>query len=511
MKTRSDFQALLPYFQPEAQQVIRSAALPHLAALQLFDVSYAVSRLQETSSEDLESASTSLKKNVQDFMFEHVPAYKKYHAESGDQPIDKSNYLRAYPLNELVADESDTKLISLSSGSSGKPYFWPRGSYLELETAVIYEIMLEEGFQISKKHTLLIDAYAMGTWVAGVFTLNSCLKIAERGYPLTIMTPGSNSEEVLTILQEIGRNYDQVIICGYPPLVKDILEIGANRGIDWSEFTLRFIFGAEAISEAWRSHLYKIARVSDYYHGSMNTYGTADMAIIGHETPLSILIKRLAESNQGLMERLFDNRQVCTLVQYHPETKHCETQEDELLCTTFGGLPVYRYNIHDNAKVLPFTQLKDLLAECGLDLEKEAAEAGIHLLHLPFIVLFGKSDQTVTLSGAKIFPQHVRSALEKPELIDLLTARMSMVTLFNENQDQCVEVRAELRPNIKPTEVLSRTVLNVLHTTLLAVNTEYTYISEKTGDPRLGRLRVVLMPYGTITADISKKQPWIVQ
>ncbi len=512
MKTRSDFQALLPYFHPEAQQTLRSAALPHLAALQLFDVHYALNRLQSVKPTDLTEASTRLSQGVRKFMFEEVPAYRDYSAKHGEVPIDKQNYLRAYDIDQLVPEPAskNIKMISVSSGSSGTPYFWPRGSYLELETSLVYEMMLEEGFQISKKRTLLIDAYSMGTWVAGVFTLTACLRIAERGYPLTIMTPGINMDEVLKIISQIGHSYEQIIICGYPPFVKDIIEEGARRGVDWSRYPLRFIFGAEAISEAWRAHLYKSAKINDYYHASMNTYGTADAAIIGHETPLTILIKRLAENCPLLMERLFRNQPISTFVQYYPDLKHIQIEKDELLCTTYGGLPVYRYNLHDTAAIYTFDEIAEMLTGCEIDIFEEAKNANVNLLKLPFIALFGKSDQTVTLYGLNVYPQTIRAALEHPELIDHVTARMSMHTKYDDNQDQYIHVLVELHDGVAGSKALLNQVSDIIHGTLLNNNSEYAALTEKIGEKR-SLPRVELVAYGTTVPDRGKKQPWIIK
>ncbi len=512
MKTRSDFQALLPYFHPEAQQVIRSAALPHLAALQLFDVSYAVKRLQTIKPKELSELSEALHENVRQFMFENVPAYRDYSASHGDAPIDKQNYLRAYSIDDLVPQPAsqNMQMVSVSSGSSGTPYFWPRGSYLELETTMIYEIMLEEGFNISKKRTLLIDAYSMGTWVAGVFTLNACLRIAERGYPLTIMTPGINMDEVLRIISQIGHNYEQIIICGYPPFVKDIIEEGARRGVDWSRYPLRFIFGAEAISEAWRAHLYRSAKIDDYYHASLNTYGTADAAIMGHETPFTVLIKRLAEDSPKLMERLFRNQPISTFVQYYPDLKNIKIQDGELLCTTFGGLPVYHYNLHDTAAVYSFDEMVDILNECEIDIIEEAKLAHVSVLKLPFVALFGKSDQTVTLYGLNVYPQTVRAALEHPDLIDYTTARMSMKTEYDQNQDQYIHVLVELCDGVQATDELLKKVSETIHGTLLNNNSEYAALTEKIGETR-SKPRVELIPYGSVATDRGKKQPWIIK
>src|SRR4051812_38796557 len=71
-----------------------------------------------------------------------VPAYKAFLEENRVNPrkiksfadltqvpvVTKENYLRKYPLESLVRDGNWVKAVnslSLSSGSTGKPFFWP--------------------------------------------------------------------------------------------------------------------------------------------------------------------------------------------------------------------------------------------------------------------------------------------------------------------------------------------------------------------------------------------------
>lgn len=53
---------------------------------------------------------------------------------AGVPPVTKANYLHYYPLNMLArrGDIVEAGIWSTSSGSSGKPTYWPRGS-LSLE------------------------------------------------------------------------------------------------------------------------------------------------------------------------------------------------------------------------------------------------------------------------------------------------------------------------------------------------------------------------------------------
>lgn len=505
----NNFTPLDLYFKEGVLSLVGKASNPFFSALQLFDSDYALEVLRKRDPGFFVDNAFKNYKILERYVYKEIPVYKEF-AKEEVQYIDKSNYLSKYPLSELLPSNmyDYIKMISVSSGSSGKPYFWPRSQYLELETTIIYELLMKDIFKIDAKSSLLIDAYSMGMYVAGVFTLNAGLRIAMRGYPLSVITPGISIESILRIVKEIGSNYDQIILAGYPPFVKDIIEEGLNQGINWRAHNLKFIFGAEAISEDWREYLYKEAMVDDYYRSSFNTYGSADAAILGHETPFSILIKRIAHSNPNLLERLFDGRTVSTFVQYHPQLKYFTSLKNELVCSTVGGLPLLNYNLHDDGRIYKFDEIVKIMEEGGVDILKEASDLGFEVWRLPFIVLFGKSDQTITLYGLNIYPQTIRKELEDLELAKQITARMTMYTKYDLKRDQYIEIEVELQKGVSPSEDLKQLITERIYKALLAFNFEYKTLVEKIG-PDKARPRITLKAYGLISEDRGSKQKWI--
>ena len=112
-----------------------------------------------------------------------VPAYKNFLKVNKINPlkiktikdfkklpvVDKHNYLRAYPLKDLCLDGdlSKARIISCSSGSTGEPFFWPRGTRQEIEGAQQVELL----YRILgiDKPTLIIIGFAFGNWISGSF------------------------------------------------------------------------------------------------------------------------------------------------------------------------------------------------------------------------------------------------------------------------------------------------------------------------------------------------------
>src|SRR3989344_6681302 len=143
-----------------------------------------------------------------------VPAYKDFLKKNKVNPqnvhtikdflrlptIDKNNYLRAYPLDMLCWDGKLAEgqyVISTTSGSTGEPFYFPHTKEQNLQYAAVAELYLRTNFTIHKKTTLYIDAFPMGAWIGGVFTYDAIRIIADRGYALSVITPGVHKQEVI--------------------------------------------------------------------------------------------------------------------------------------------------------------------------------------------------------------------------------------------------------------------------------------------------------------------------
>lgn len=399
--------------------------------------------------------------------------------------ITKKNYLEKYPHNELNWDGviDNLHMVSVSSGSTGKPYFWPRGLGLEYETSIEYEIILKNIFQADKKRTLFVIGYAMGMYVAGVSTLNSLMNLVKKGYPITLVAPGSDKNSIISIIEELGNQFDQTIIAAYPPVLKDVIDQGVKEKIDWINNNTKFISGGEGFSEEFRSYIYSRLGVKDYIASSVNTYGSADAAILGHETPTSILIRKLAASNLKLREALFKNDKLASLVQYYPFFKNFEEVEGSLVFTTYGGVPLVRYSVGDTGGIISFKKMQQILQEFGIDLKTEMIKYGHGdlLTRLPFVYLFGRKDNTKIYYGANVYPEHIKSCLEQKDLIKLVSGKYFNDILFDKKHNQTFYLGVELAPGIKGTAKISNQIADIVHQKLLIINDEYKYLSKTIG------------------------------
>ena len=348
---------------------------------------------------------------------ERVPAYKDFLKKNKIKvgriitredfqkvpPVTKQNYLRQYPLKDLAWDGHLKKslVFTSTSGSTGEPFYFPRSESLELQSSIYHEMFLENDPVNRKKSTLVVVSFGMGVWIGGTITFRAFQQIAEkRGYPISILTPGINKKEIFEGIKRLGPKYDQVILCGYPPFVKDIIEEGEDYGIPWKKLNLKIIFAAEAFSEDFRSYLIKKAGIKNIYTDTMNIYGSADMGTMAEETPLSILIRRLSCQSKELHNNLFSlTSRLPTLVQFNPLFINFETLKGKILCTGDSAVPLIRYDIGDQGDVLTFNQVMDIFKKSDRDLNDEIRyhKLGRTISRLPFVYIYERADLSTKL------------------------------------------------------------------------------------------------------------------
>ncbi len=431
-----------------------------------------------------------------------VPAYKKFlrtHGVTHERvrtlkdfahvpPMEKKNYLRAYPLEELVWDGNLTaaSTTSVSTGSTGQPFFWPRDGERIRETTQLFELMFRSYFHIERVPTLFIVAYAMGMYVAGVYTTQCFTDISSRT-KLVLATPGLNPDDVLRIVKELAPRFAQLVIAGYPPFIKDVLERGATEGIDWERHHTKLIFGGEGFSESWRDDVRRLIGPSATPTDAINIYGTADAAILGHETASSIGLRRVALSDPALGRELFQSEHALpSLVQYYPFWRFFETIENELIFSTNGVIPLIRYNIHDRGGIIPWSERVRHLSK--------PVPAAL-TWRLPFVYLFGRSDMTTILYGANIYPDNILHALETPGLLGTVSGRFTMETIEDKAHTQQLSITLELKPKRTASARLRESITHKIDQALQKVNAEYK--NHRASMPHLGSATVILLPHGS--------------
>jgi phenylacetate-CoA ligase len=383
-----------------------------------------------------------------------VPAYGKFLRENGVDPaaittmddfrslpmIDKDSYHRRYPLPELCRDGrlDGCDMIAVSSGSSGRPTVWPRSLTDELAIARRFEQVFRDGFRAHERSTLAVVCFPLGTWVGGLFTTACVRHLAAKGYPITTVAPGNNKAEILRVLPELAEHFDQVVLLGYPPFVKDVVDTGVAAGFDWSRHAVKLVLAGEVFSEEWRDLVGRRAGMADPVRDSASLYGTADAGVLGNETPLSVSIRRFLAGRPDLARELFGDSRLPTLVQYDPASRFFEVHEGTLLFSGDNGVPLIRYHIADDGGVLTSAELLDFCARNGFTPDADN--------DLPFVFVFGRSLFTVSFFGANVYPENVTVGLEQPGISDWVTGKFVLETVADADENTRLRVTVELAP-----------------------------------------------------------------
>ena len=92
-----------------------------------------------------------------------------------------------------------------------------------------FEQVLVDGFDADRRRTLAVVCFPLGTWVGGLFTQACVRHLAAKGCPITVVAPGNNKAEILRVLPELAPHFEQVVLLGYPPFVKDVVDTGLAR------------------------------------------------------------------------------------------------------------------------------------------------------------------------------------------------------------------------------------------------------------------------------------------
>ena len=416
-----------------------------------------------------------------------VPAYQQFLQAEGIDPASirtfadfkslplttKANYLQQHSLAALCRHGrlEQCDLIAVSSGSTGSPTFWPRFLTDEFQVAARFEQIFHDSFGADTKPTLAVVCFTLGTWVGGMYTANCCRHLAAKGYSITVITPGNNKMEIFRVVQELAPAFEQVVLLGYPPFLKDVIDSGLAQGIEWQRYSVKLVMAGEVFSEEWRSLVGERVGSAQPCYDSASLYGTADAGVLGNETPLSICIRRFFAKHPDAARTLFGESRLPTLVQYNPLHRFFETQAGTLLFSGDNGIPLVRYHISDRGGIVPYSTMLQFLKDWGFDPLTELTARGVN--PLPFVYVFGRSHFTVSYFGANIYPENVTVGLERPPIQEWVTGKFVMKVNEDEDRNSWLSIAVELASGVEATQDKQRIIAYSIQEQLLRLNSEF--------------------------------------
>ncbi len=456
-----------------------------------------IARLRKRSSSSFTRAQKKHRATLFERMAKQVPAYRKM-LRAGMTPanapiLTKKNYLHRNPFSKLFWDGTtrSSQVLTSTSGSTGTPTYFARSQAVDNQSSLIHEMFFSNSSLSPEKSTLVIVCFGMGVWIGGVITYQAFELMGRRGYPLAILTPGINKNEILKALTDIAPQYDQLILAGYPPFLKDVIDAARAQGISFKKHTVKLLFAAEAFTENFRDHLAKLVGIKNPLTDTVNIYGSADLGTMAFETPLSILARRLAVKHKELFADLFDGiTKTPTLAQYIPEFVSFEAQNGEILISGDSAIPLMRYSIGDHGGVYTFDELIERFKAHGIDLKKEARKAGVDktILELPFVYVFERIDLATTLYGLQVYPETIKEVLLDNRFNSEVTGKLTLITKYDDQQDQYIEINIEKKPGRVISNALAAKLLAEIVKSLREKNSEFRELSDfigKRAEPKL--------------------------
>ncbi len=420
---------------------------------------------------------------------ETVPAYRSFLAAHGVTADDvkteadfqnlplttKQNYMRAYSLAERCLDGelSGCDMLAISSGSTGTPMIWPRTVIHELDIAYRFEQVFY-AFHADQRSTLAVVCFAMGSWVGGMFTAACCRHLAAKGYPITTVTPGNKKDEIFRIVTELGPYFEQVVLLGYPPYIKDIIDSGRAAGIEWPRYRPKLVFAGEVFSEEWRALVCERIGAADPAVATAALYGTADGGVLGNETPLSIGIRKFFATHPAAAREVFGESRLPTLVQYDPLSRYFETHDGTLVVSGDSGVPLLRYHIADKGGVIPHEEMIRIITDSGgKQLTEALFSGGRGVWAMPFVYLFGRADFTVSYFGANVYPENISVGLEQAAVRDWVSGKFVLQVVETADRNEALSIVVELLPGVHGDETICNAIADAIVEQLRRLNSEF--------------------------------------
>lgn len=316
----------------------------------------------------------------------NVPAYRDFlslHGLTTDRVRTLDDFTKVPPTTheDLVSWGCVGRTLwSASAGSHGPPLYWPRE-----ETAVAADIDYHDRVlglwhsQSQRRRSLVLADFAIGGWLGSTCTTQTLRGLERRGHKLSVVAPGCDPGAVAREISARGRDFDQIVLTGYPPFVQEVLERAGRATFD---LDLQILLAGENITETWRDRITALVESRGGRANPILLYGTEDTGILGHETPSTIAIRRLARDNLVLAEALFGGHPTAlpTLVEYDPQRIYAELDTDRLLITTDSPVPLIRYRINDPARILNADQLTATLHDHGYEVPVRTTTPGAGFL-----------------------------------------------------------------------------------------------------------------------------------
>ncbi len=422
-----------------------------------------------------------------------LPAYQKFLKQNSFDPssvktfddftkipiTDKSNFVSKYPLEERIKFPlPQNYTIERSSGYSGSPNYWVRYSGQDDSTGTRIVTLLDMLFNLKTNRTLMLNTFALGTWIAGTKVARWMLNAAnDKDLHMTVINVGINLEEAAEITKRFYKSYDQIIFLGYNPFLKELIENLSDDKFPFNKVKTHLLMGGEGFSEEWRDYMAGLMHfdIDDYDSKIISGYGAADTGSdIGVEQPIAIFFRRLLNSNLNLRKNILGekfDKPLPMIFQYSPSSMLIEVEKEELIFTANSGMPLVRYNLHDSGGLIQYNEMVDIISQ-EVKGDVKSILKKLKAMPLPLVYLYGRSDGTLQLVGLNIYLEQLKTIFSKSAMQKFFTGRFFAEVLSNKTFDQQLTVTLETR-DINAAQESKSNIKKLFMKELCKLNSEY--------------------------------------
>lgn len=386
----------------------------------------------------------------------------------------KNNYFNYYPIEDLSIgnDIKKSTVIHFSSGTSGKSLYWPKSPIQDLNTYKGVEMMYINYFDIDKKSTLLINCFAMGPWPAGEIVHTAAKLAAEKGLKLSVISPGTNISIFCSVFKDLAGKFDQIIIGGYPSFLKDLVDESLRRGIIFRKHNVKLLTGGEKFTENWRLHMARLLGNSKPYKLINSVLGSSETGMTSMSTPFTDYLRIYLNKHRQTLKKIRLNEDLPSITQYIPPARNIEIIGGNIVISCMGLVPLIRYDTKDYGKIFFPKEILGLLpkefSESYAKLEKQSG-----VPNLPILTINGRSDKTIKIFGANIYPEQISYILDHSSLQRFITGRFIAETVETQELTPVLVLTLELKYGQNSSLDLKGKILSLVLETLPKLNLEF--------------------------------------
>lgn len=324
----------------------------------------------------------------------NCPAYRDFYKnikiKSWEEiPVsDKESYFRKYSLEEKIYDDvelSDFYMICTSSGSTGEPTLWPRDIEKDEAAESGHTNYLNEHFDILKKKTLIVISFGMGTATAGLLHSRLSWEANKKG-KISVITPGTDVNHTIFLVNSLYKHYDQVVFIGYPPLIKEIIENAIKSKHPVKKWNVKIATAGAGMTAKWRRDVANmIGDEKDQLERVVSFFGCTETGMLGMESNEVNKIINTCILRPEVCFDLFGTKNLPTLVELNIPGKYVEIIDDELVLSVDQPIPLLRYNIHDKGALLRADRVKKVF-------DKHKINFSFKNLDKKYLVVYGRRE-----------------------------------------------------------------------------------------------------------------------